>query len=78
MKFRLNQYASDFYGYKDYTIAQGILSGKGQLVVMNNHSTKWKNQYFYREGTLLPLYMRVNGQEAKKFAKENGIIIGKE
>lgn len=75
MKFRLDQCARNFYGDKDYTIAEGILSGKGKLVVRNNLSTNWKNEYLYQEGLLA---MRVNGREAKKFAKENNITIGKE
>lgn len=75
MKFRLDQCARNFYGDKDYTIAEGILSGKGKLVVRNNLWTKWKNEYLYQEGLIS---MRVDGREAKKFAKENNITIGKE
>ena len=72
MKFRLDQCARNFYGDKDYTIAEGILSGKGKLVVRNNLWTKWKNEYLYQEGLIS---MRVDGREAKKFAKENNITI---
>ena len=75
MKSRLDQCARNFYGDKDYTIAEGILSGKGKLVVRNNLSTNWKNEDLYQEGLLA---MSVDGREAKKFAKENNITIGKE
>lgn len=75
MKFRLGQYAINLYGQSDYTVAEGILSGKGKLVVRNNLWTKWKNEYLYQEGLIS---MRVDGREAKKFAKDNNITIGKE
>lgn len=75
MSFRLNQYARDFYGDKDYTIAEGILSGKGKLIVRRDMTTNWKNQYLYQEGMLV---MQLDGREAKKFAKDNNLTIGKE
>ena len=75
MSFKLEQYARDFYGDKDYTIAEGILNGKGKLIVKRDMTTNWKNQYFYQEGMLV---MRLDGREAKKFAKDNNLTIGEE
>ena len=72
MSFKLNQYARDFYGDKDYTIAEGILSGKGQLIIKRDMTTNWKNRYFYKEGLLV---MQLDGRQAKSFAKENNIEI---
>lgn len=72
MKFKLDNYARDFYGDKDYTIKEGILSGKGELVVERSLRTNFKPSYGYREGWLV---MWVNGTEAKKFAKEHNITI---
>ena len=72
MSFKLTDYARNLYGAKDYTIAEGILEHKGDLVRKNNLSTNFKNQYLYREGILT---MKLNGNEAKSFAKQNNIII---
>lgn len=72
MSFKLSNYARGFYGDKDYTIEEGIMNRKGDIVVQNNLSTGFKNQYFYREGLL---EMKLNGTEAKSFAKKNNIII---
>lgn len=71
MKFKLDDYAQDFYGNKDYTIREGVLTGKGKLVAQRNISTHWLS-YEYKEGLLS---MTINGNEAKKFAKDNNITI---
>lgn len=70
MRFKLTDNARNWYGESDYTIMDGILSQKGKLVRRNDLFTKWKNQYYYVEGSLS---MRVDGRQARSFAKENGI-----
>lgn len=70
MSFKLTDNVRNFYGEADYTIEEGILNQKGKLVKRNDLSTKWKNQYYYVEGFLS---MRIDGRQAKSFAKENGI-----
>lgn len=72
MKFKLDDYARDFYGEKSYTIREGILTGKGKLVVERSIRTNWRPLYGYQEGMLVTT---INGTEAKKFAKENNITI---
>lgn len=72
MKFNLNSNVRNFYGDTDYTIMDGLLSQKGYLCVRNDLLTNWKNAYYYVEGFIS---MRVDGREAKRFAKENGIEI---
>ena len=72
MSFKLSSYARDFYGDKDYTIEQGILEGKGELVKKRNWETQFNNEYYYREGILV---MRVDGVQAKGFARRNNIKI---
>ena len=74
MLFKLTDKARNFYGEADYTIMDGLLSQKGFLEVKNDLSTNWKNYYYYREGLIS---MRVDGRQAKSFAKENGIEIRK-
>ena len=71
-KFKLDSKVRDFYGEKSYTIREGILNKKGVLEVERNLYTKWKPEYGYREGLLV---MKINGTEAKKFAKDNNITI---
>lgn len=70
MRFKLTDNVRNWYGESDYTIMDGILSQKGKLVRRNDLFTKWKNQYYYVEGFLS---MRVDGRQARSFAKENGI-----
>lgn len=72
MKFKLDDYATDVYGEKNYTIREGILTGKGKLVVERSIRTNWRPSYGYQEGLLV---MTINGNEAKKFAKDNNITI---
>ena len=74
MVFKITDRARTFYGEAEYTIMDGILSRKGSLEVRNDLFTDWKNVYYYREGSIL---MRVDGRQAKRFAKENGIRIRK-
>lgn len=71
---RLTDYARGLYGDKDYTIKDGILTGKGRLVYENSWQTNWKNAYYYKEGIFV---MRVNGNQARTFAKNNNITIEK-
>lgn len=70
--FKINQRARGFYGDKDYTIAEGILTNKGDLVKKCNWETQFNNEYYYREGLLV---MRLNGVEAKGFARRNNVEI---
>lgn len=70
--FHLDDYARNFYGDTDHTIMDGLLSQKGCLCVRNDLVTNWKNVYSYVEGFIS---MRIDGREAKAFAKENGIEI---
>ena len=70
--FKLTDYVRNFYGDTDYTILDGLLDQKGCLCVRNDLITNWKNVYSYVEGFIS---MRIDGREAKKFAKENGIEI---
>ena len=70
--FRINQKARNLYGDKDYTIAEGILTNKGELVKKRNWETQFNNEYYYREGLLV---MRLNGVEAKGCARRNNIEI---
>ena len=72
VKFKLTSKVRTFYGEKDYTIQEALLSGKGYLGVKNDLFTKWKNVYYYKQGFLL---MPIDGREAKRFAKENGVEI---
>lgn len=74
MKFKLDSKVRNFYGEADYTIREGILSHKGVLEVEKSLMTNWKPEYGYREGLLV---MRVDGRQAKKFAKDNNIEIVK-
>ena len=41
--FRINQKARNLYGDKDYTIAEGILTNKGELVKKRNWETQFNN-----------------------------------
>lgn len=72
MRFRLDSKVRNFYGDTDYTIKEGLLQGKGVLQVEKNLRTNWKPEYGYREGFIV---MRVDGREAKKFAKDNNLKI---
>jgi len=66
--FNLDNYARGFYGDKDYTIREGITSGKGKLELRNNLETRFKNEYYYVEGWVA---MRVNGNQARKLLNNN-------
>ena len=72
--FKLTDYARNWYGQTDYTIMDGLLDQKGSLVVDNSLFTNWENRYYYNEGFIS---MRIDGRQAKSFAKENGIEIRK-
>lgn len=74
MVFKITDKVRNFYGETDYTIMDGLLSQKGILTVRNDVITSWKNVYYYREGFIS---MRVDGRQARSFAKENGIEIRK-
>lgn len=74
MVFKITDKARNFYGEADYTIMDGILNQKGFLEVRNDLFTNWKNCYYYREGLIS---MRVDGRQARSFAKENGLKIRK-
>lgn len=74
MSFKLDDYARGLYGDKEYTIREGILSGKGRIVVKNDYTNNFKNAYYYKEGIFT---MQINGTQAKAFAKKNNIEIGK-
>ena len=71
-KFKMNSPVRDFYGDKNYTIEEGLLSGKGVLQKEQNLYTNWKPEYGYREGLLV---MKVNGNQAKSFAKKHNLNI---
>jgi hypothetical protein len=72
MKFKLDSSARNFFGDCNYTIREGILNGKGKLVVEKSTQTNWKPEYKYVEGMLA---MAVDGREARRSAKANGIKI---
>lgn len=70
--YSLKDNVFDWTGALDYTFEDGLLSGKGKLVKKNNLDTNFKNTYYYVSGFLM---YRVNGKEAKKFARENNLVI---
>lgn len=74
MTFKLDDYARDIYGNKEYTIRDGILSGKGGIVVKNDFTTNFKNKYYYKEGIFI---MQINEIQSKAFANKNNIEIEK-
>lgn len=74
MSFKLDDYARGLYGEKEYTIREGILSGKGRIVVKNDYTNSFKNAYYYKEGIFI---IQINGTQAKAFAKKNNIEISR-
>ena len=72
MSFKLDDYARGLYGDKEYTIREGILNGKGRIVVKNDYTNNFRNSYYYKEGIFV---MQINGTQAKAFAKKNNIEI---
>lgn len=74
-QFKLQDNVRWLTGEKDYTIADALETGKGKLVVRNDYTTNFKNVYYYKEGIFL---MRVNGNQARTYAKNHNLTIGKD
>lgn len=72
MVFKLTSRVRTFYGDANHTIMDGLLSQRGALYVKNDVFTNWRKVYYYQEGFIR---MRVDGRQAKSFARENGIVI---